>query len=128
MRSIEMERVVAKRRRANTGVSPLRRQSAAPPVEMTGFGEWKRAETEIGVSGDNGKHYEFDGTCYVCAFAAGPLYWDRWDWDEWDRGDPFDDGVCGFGVGFARVGYYGEVGAAGGDCLYGTCGGECVGQ
>src|ERR1700761_8036385 len=44
---------------------------------------------------------ELAGTCNVCAVAAGALYWDRWDWDERDRGDSADDGVCGFGVGFA---------------------------
>ena len=30
---------------------------------------------------------------FVCAFAADPLYRDRRNWDERDRGDPADDGV-----------------------------------
>ena len=41
---------------------------------------------------------------FVCAFAADPLYRDRRDWDEWDRGDPADDGVFSLGVGSASVG------------------------
>ena len=52
---------------------------------------WGRMEW--GIAGD-----ELAGTCNVCAVAEGALYRDWRNWDERDRGDPADDGVCGFGV------------------------------
>ena len=43
------------------------------------------------------ERYVFAWTLSLCAYAAHSLYWHRRDWDERDRGDPADDGVCGLG-------------------------------